>query len=81
MKADCLHHTQRVEEQRHKLYACRIHTLSKMFLHNREDLINFDQVLGISSFHVKKRQTFFFKLLIFKDFYKYNQLKFRCLTA
>ena len=81
MKADCLHNTQRVEEQSHKLYASQIHTLSKMFLHNRKDLINFDQVLGISSFHVKKRLNFSFKLLIFRDFCKYNRLKFRYLTA
>ena len=81
VETDRLHHAQSVEEQRHELYACQIHTLSKMLLHNREDLINFDQVLGISNFHVKKRQNFSFKLLIFRDFYKYNQLKFRCLTA
>ena len=81
MKADCLHHTQRVEEQRHKLYAGQIHTLSKMFLHNREDLINFERVLGNSSFHGEKSPNFSFKLLIFRDFCKYNQLKFRCLTA
>ena len=81
MKAACLHHTPRVEEQRHKLYASQIRTLSKMFLHNREDLVNFDQVLGISSFHEKKPRNFSFKILIFRDYYKYNQLKFRCLTA
>lgn len=68
MKADCLHHAQRVEEQRHKLYASQIHTLSKMFFHNRKDLINFDQVLGSSSFHGEKSANFSFKLLIFKDF-------------
>ena len=76
-----LHHAQSVEEQRHELYACQIHTLSKMLLHNREDLVNFDQVLGISSFHGEKSPNFSFKLLIFRDFCKYNQLKFRCLTA
>lgn len=81
MKTDSLHHTQRVKEQRHQLYACQIHTLSKMLLHNREDLVNFDQVLGISSFHVKKRLNFSFKLLIFRDFCKFNRLKIRCLTA
>ena len=81
MKTDSLHHTKCVEEQRHKLYACQIHILSKMLLHNREDLVNFDQVLGISSFHEKKRRNFSFKLLNFRDFYKYNHLKIRCLTA
>lgn len=58
MKADGLNHTQCVEEHRHKLYACQIHTLSKMLLHNREDLVNFDRVLGNSSFHGENRQTF-----------------------
>ena len=68
-------------KQRHKFYSCKIHVLSKMVLHNREDLVNFDRVLGISSFHVKKRSNFSFKLLNFKDFYKFNRLKIRCLTA
>lgn len=52
-----------------------------MLLHNREDLVNFDQVLGISSLHGEKSPNFFFKLLILKDFAKYHQLKFRYLTA
>lgn len=43
--------------------------------------VNFDQVLGSSNFHGEKSPNFSFKLLIFRDFYKYNQLKFRCLTA
>ena len=81
MKTDGLHHTQRVKEHRHKLYACQIHTLSKMLLHNREDLVNFDRVLGSSNFHGEKSPNFSFKLLIFRDFYKYNHLKIRCLTA
>ena len=81
METDHLHDTQRVKEKRHELYARQIHTLSKMLLHNRENLVNFDQVLGISSFHVKKRLNFSFKLLNSRDFYKYNKLKFRCLTA
>ena len=81
MKTDGLHHTQRVEELSHKLYAGQIHTLSKMLLHNREDLVNFDQVLGSCNFHGEKSPNFSFKLLIFKNFCKYNRLKFRCLTA
>lgn len=81
MEADRLHHTQGMEEQRHKFYARQINTLSEMLLHNREDLVNFDQVLGISSFHGEKSLNFSFKLLIFKDSHKYNQLEFRCLTA
>ena len=32
----------------HKLYAGQIHRISKKLLRNREVLINFDQVLGIS---------------------------------
>lgn len=81
VETDRLHHAQSVEEQRHELYACQIHTLSKMLLHNREDLVNFERVLGISSFHGEKSPNFSFKLLIFRDFYKYNRLEFRCLTA
>jgi hypothetical protein len=81
VEADSLHHTEYMEQQRHKFYACKIHVLSKMVLHNREDLVNFDQVLGISSFHVKKRSTFSFKLLNSKNFYKFNHLKIKRLTA
>lgn len=81
LKTDGLHHTQRVKEHRHEFYAGQIHTLSKMLLHNRENLVNFDQVLGSSSFHGEKSPNFSFKLLISRDFCKYNQLKFRCLTA
>ena len=81
METHRLHYTEGMEEQRHKLYASQIHIFSKMFLHNREDFVNFDQVLGFSSFHGEKSANFSFKLLIFKDFYKYNRLKFRCLTA
>ena len=69
MEAHRLHHTQRMEEQRHEFYTCQIHILSKMLLHNREDLVNFDQVLGISIFHEKKPRNFSFKLLNFRDFY------------
>ena len=55
--------------------------LSKVLLHNREDLVNFDQVLGIRSFHGVKSANFSFKLLNFKDFYKFNHLKVKCLKA
>lgn len=81
VKADSLHHTECMEQQRHKFYACQIHTLSKMLLHNREDLVNFDGVLEISSFHEKKRPNFSFKLLNFRDFRKLNHLNIRYLTA
>lgn len=81
VEADSLHHTECVEQQRHKFYACQIHILSKMLLHNREDLVNFDRVLEISSFHEKKCPNFSFKLLNFKDFYKFNHLKIKCLTV
>ena len=81
MEADCLYHTQRMEKQRHELYARQIHRFAKMLLHDRKDLVNFDRVLGSSGFHGEKSVNFSFKLLISKDFCKYNQLKFRCLTA
>ena len=68
VEADSLHHTECMEQQRHEFYACQIHTLTKVLLHNREDLVNFDRVLEISSFHEKKRPNFSFKLLIFRDF-------------
>lgn len=81
VETDRLHHAQSVEEQRHELYACQIHTLSKMLLHNSEDLVNFERVLGNSNFHGEKSPNFSFKLLIFRDFCKYNHSKIRCLTA
>lgn len=37
--------------------------------------------LWFSNFHGEKSANFSFKLLIFRDFCKHNQLKFRCLTA
>ena len=58
-----------------------IRNFVKMLLHNREDLVNFDQVLGISSFHEKKRPNFSFKLLIFKNFTKFYHLKIKYLTT
>lgn len=32
----------------------RLHSYSRWFLHNREDLVNFDQAIGISSFYGEK---------------------------
>lgn len=82
VKADGLDHTEGMDDKCHQLYAGEIHCFSKMLLHNREDLVNFDRVLGIfSNFHGEKSGNFSFKLLNFKDFYKYNHLKIRCLTA
>ena len=81
METDSLNHAESMDDVSHQLYSGKIHCFSKMFLHNREDLVNFDQVLGSSNFHGEKRPNFSFKLLIFKDFCKYNHLKFRCLTA
>ena len=81
VKADSLHHTERVKHKGHQLYSCQIHCLSKMLLHNREDLVNFDQVLGCSNFHGEKLSNFSFKLLILRDFCKFKHLLFRCLTT
>lgn len=50
MEADSLHHAEDMDKQRHKFNVCKIHIFSKMLLHNREDLVNFDRVLGISNF-------------------------------
>ncbi len=59
----------------HLLYIDKIHCFSKMFLHNREDLVNFDQVLGISSFHggicMYSKPPFYI--------YKYKMLKIKYL--
>lgn len=57
IKTDSLHHNQCVEE-RHEFYPRLIHCFSKILLHNREDWANFDQVLGIGSFHGEKSGTF-----------------------
>ena len=51
VKAHSLHHTKCMEHISHKLNAGQIHRFSKILLYNREDLVNFDQVLGISSLH------------------------------
>ena len=59
VKAHSLHHTKCMEHVSHKLYAGQIHRFSKILLHNREDLVNFDQVLGISSLHGKSSELFF----------------------
>jgi len=49
----------------HQLYADKIHSFPRMFLHNWEDLVNFDQLLGVSGFHGEKRSNLSFKLLTF----------------
>ncbi len=67
MEADSLHHAEGGEKERHQFDACQIHCFSKMLLHNREDLVNFDQVLGISSSHGEKSANFSFKLLSSRD--------------
>ena len=81
VEADCLNNAKRMDYIRHQLYADKIHIFPKMFLHNREDLVNFAQVLGFGNFHMKKRLNFSLKLLNFRDFCKFYRLKFRCLTA
>lgn len=81
METDSLNHAESMDDVSHQLYSGKIHSFSKMFLHNREDLVNFNQVPGISSFHGEKSPNFSFKLLIFRGLCKYNYLKFRCLTA
>ena len=58
-ETDRLHHAQSEEEQSHEFYACQIHTLSKMLLHNREDLFNFNRILGSSSFSSRKVDKLF----------------------
>lgn len=73
MEAYGLHHTQGMEHESHKLYAGKIHRISKMRLHNWEDLVNFDHVLGFSYLHTKNG-NFSLKLLNFKGFSKYNKL-------
>lgn len=80
VEAHSLHHTQGMKHKSHQLYAGKIHRISKMLLHNREDLANFDQVLGVSNLH-EKAANFSLKLLNSKDFYKCKQLIIRCLTA
>lgn len=73
MEAYGLHHTQGMEHESHKLYAGQIHRISKMRLHNRKDLVNFAQVLGVGYLHTKSG-NFSLKLLNPKDFSKYNGL-------
>lgn len=81
-KTHRLNHAQGVYHHRHQFYMCQIHGFSKMLLHNRKDLVNFDQVLGIlSNFHQKMRSNFSFKLLNFRDFCKFNHLIIRCLIT
>ena len=54
-----LHHAQGVKYKSHEPYTGQIHRISKMLLHNWEDLVNFDQVLGISNLHRKSCELFF----------------------
>ena len=58
MKADRLHHAQGMKHKGLGLYAGKIHRISQMLLYNREDLVNFNQVLGIRNLHRKKRLNF-----------------------
>ena len=51
VKAHSLHPTKCMEHISHKFYAGKIHRNSKILLHNREDLANFNQILGISNLH------------------------------
>ena len=67
VKAHSLHHAKCMEHISHKLNASQIHRISKILLHNREDLVNFDQVLGISSLH-RKSSELFFKVTDFQGF-------------
>lgn len=79
MQADSLNHAESMDDQCHQLYAGKIHGFSKMTLHNRQDLVNFDQILGIGNFHGKKRLNLSLKLVNFKNLCKCNHLKIRCL--
>jgi len=49
MAADSLNHTESVDDIGHPFYSGKIHGFPKMFLHNREDLVNFDRVLGFNT--------------------------------
>lgn len=71
VETDSLDNAKGVDFVCHQLYACQIHCFSEMLLHNREDLANFSQVLGIfGSFHGEKSPNFSFKLLNSKDLKK-----------
>lgn len=54
-----------MKHKSHELYAGLIHRISKMFLHNWEDLINFNQVLGFSYLYTKSGH-FSFKVTEFQ---------------
>ena len=64
-----------------KFYACNVHILSKMLLHNREDLINFDQVLEFSSPHGAQSALFLRVTDFFTDFCKPLHLTIKRLIA
>lgn len=77
VETDSLDNAKSMDYVRHQLYAWQIHCFSEMLLHNREDLVNFNKILGVfSSFHGEKSPNFSFKLLNSKDFIKYNHLNF-----
>ena len=59
VKAHSLHPTKCMEHISHKLYAGKIHRNSKILLHNRADLANFNQILGISNLHRESSELFF----------------------
>ena len=58
VKAHSLHPTKCMEHISHKLYAGKIHRNSKILLHNRADLANFNQILGISNLHRESGKLF-----------------------
>lgn len=58
LETDSLNHAESRDDICNQLYSVKIHRFSKMFLHDRENLVNFDQVLGISNFYGEKRLTF-----------------------
>ena len=42
MKTDSLDNAKGIDYVCHQLYACQIHCISEMLLHNRKNLVNFD---------------------------------------
>lgn len=51
MKAHCLGQDKGMKHKRHKLYSCKVDTISEMFFQDRKDLVNFVPVLGGSKYH------------------------------
>jgi hypothetical protein len=58
METDLLHHTERMDEQRHQLYTGHIHRFSKMLLHNWRIWLTLTKSLELVVFMEKSRQTF-----------------------